>query len=119
MTTALIVDDSRVSRMMIRAIISDTKPGWNILEAGSGDEALSITENEPPDIMLLDYNMPGMDGLTLSEKLKDKFPNANISLLTANIQDSTQQKAADLGIAFIGKPITDEKIRGIIKASGI
>ncbi|MBL1277953.1 MAG: response regulator [Ectothiorhodospiraceae bacterium] len=119
MTTALIVDDSRVSRMMIRAIISDAKPDWNIIEAESGDDALSAIDNETPDVMILDYNMPGMNGLTLGEKLKDKFPGGKISLLTANIQDSTQKKAAELGIAFVGKPITDEKIRGIIQASEI
>ncbi len=118
MTTALIVDDSRVSRMMIHAIVADAKPDWNIIEAANGDEALSVVENETPDVMILDFNMPGMDGLTLGTKLKEKFPNGKISLLTANIQDSTQQKAAELGINFVGKPITDQKIRGIVDLAG-
>lgn len=118
MTTALIVDDSRVSRMMIRAIVADAKPDWNIVEAANGDEALSVVEDETPDVMILDYNMPGMDGLMLGEILKEKFPHGHISLLTANIQDSTQQKAAELGISFVGKPITDEKIRGIVEPIG-
>lgn len=119
MTTILVVDDSRVSRMMIIAIIKNSKPDWKIIEAANGDEALSMVENNSPDVMILDFNMPGMDGLTLAEKLKSQFPNGKISLLTANIQDSTQRKAAELGINFADKPITEKKIEGILSWSGI
>jgi len=113
--TVLIVDDSRVSRMMIKAIVKDVFPGWLIVEADCGDDALAKSIDIPDiDIMILDYNMPGMDGLTLAEILKEKYPNAQLSLLTANIQDSTQRKADKLGIGFVKKPITQEKIQGIL-----
>jgi two-component system, chemotaxis family, chemotaxis protein CheY len=116
MTTVLVVDDSRVSRMMIKAIIADAQPEWRIIEAGSGDEAITNVTDKTPDIAFLDFNMPGMNGIELGEILKDKFPSAKLFLLTANIQESTQQKAAALNISFIGKPITDAKIRGAIDA---
>lgn len=114
--TVLIVDDSRVSRMMICAIVKEQYPEWEIIEAKSGDEALSKCENQDNiSLMVLDYNMPGMDGLTLAAKLKEKFPVTPISLLTANVQKSIRDKAANLGVTFAPKPITEDKIIDILK----
>lgn len=65
--TVLVVDDSKVSRMMITAIIKDKHSDWTIIEAGSGNDALSASEGRKLDLCIIDYNMPGMDGLTLKE----------------------------------------------------
>lgn len=113
--TILVVDDSRVSRMMISAVIKNLFPEWGIVEAGNADEALvAIKENSNIDLVILDFNMPGMDGLELAERLVGLLPNAKLSLLTANIQDSIQRKASELGIGFVKKPITQDKIEGIL-----
>ena len=107
--TALIVDDSKLSRVMIRTILQDNFPEWKILEAANGEEALKIEEDDI-DIMTLDMNMPGMDGVTLGQELKQRYPNASISLITANIQQAVQDKANNAGFYFVAKPITEEKI---------
>lgn len=106
----LVCDDSRISRMMIKAIIKDRKPDWTIIEAENGDDALSKVENSPFDVATLDLNMPGMNGLELAEKLQELYPNATYSLLTANIQDAIKERAAKLNLTFIGKPITEDKV---------
>lgn len=111
--TVLIVDDSRVSRMLIRSVVVDRHPEWSILESGSGDEALTHVD-EGIDLMIIDFNMPGIDGLTLAEKMKGLYPAAYISMMTANAQDSLQKRADELGIGFAKKPITEEKIAGIM-----
>jgi two-component system, chemotaxis family, chemotaxis protein CheY len=112
--TILIVDDSRVSRMLIRAIITQADPHAEIIEASTGEEALAKVDSLSITIATLDLNMPGIDGLALASKLLQKFPNAKIGLLTANIQDMVRQKAEALGISFISKPITEEKILNFI-----
>lgn len=112
--TILVVDDSRVSRMLIRAIITQADPHAQVIEASNGDEALSKTESAQVTIATLDLNMPGMDGLSLASRLLERFPQAKIGLLTANIQDMVRQKAETLGIRFISKPITEEKILSFI-----
>lgn len=112
--TILVVDDSKVSRMLIKCIINDVEPNWIIVESANGDEALKVTESLEIDLMILDYNMPGIDGLTLAKELKERFPDSSISLLTANIQSATENKARDLGVDFVKKPITEEKIKGIL-----
>lgn len=108
--TILICDDSRISRMMIKAIVVDRKPDWTIIEADCGDDAISKTAEQSFDVATLDLNMPGMDGLELAEKLQQQYPDAAYALLTANIQDAIKQRAEQLNIQFIGKPITEQKV---------
>jgi CheY-like chemotaxis protein len=62
-TTVLVVDDSRVSRMMARQFILSAKPGWAIEEAGTGEEALEKVKTVSPKLILIDVNMPGIGGM--------------------------------------------------------
>jgi len=112
--TILVVDDSRVSRMLVRAIIKHADKQTEIIEACNAEEALIKTEAAQITIAILDLNMPGMDGLVLAKKLRVRFQSAKMGLLTANIQDIVRQKADALGMTFIPKPITEEKILGFI-----
>lgn len=112
--TILVVDDSRVSRMMIRTMIAGKHPDWQIVEAGSGEEALEKVRTIVPDLISLDVNMPGMGGLAAAELLRVECPQARISLLTANIQEATRNRAEALGIGFVGKPITEARIHAMI-----
>lgn len=107
--TALIVDDSKLSRVMIRTILQQNFPQWKILEAANGEEALQLAEPSI-DVMTLDMNMPGMDGITLGIELRQRYPNASISLITANVQKSTQEQADSADLYFVPKPITEDKI---------
>jgi two-component system chemotaxis response regulator CheY len=104
--TLLIVDDSRVSRMMIRALVLERQPEWQIFEAGNGEEAINQVRENMPDYVTMDMNMPGMDGVAASEQIRQAYPTTKIVLLTANIQESSRQKAQQLGLAFVTKPIT-------------
>ncbi len=110
---ALIVDDSTVTRLMIRKIITDNGGSWDIHEASSADQAVSLLPNLPSlDVVTLDQNMPGeISGLDLAASLQEKYPAAKIALITANIQNAIKDKASALGIQFIEKPISPEKLQ--------
>ncbi len=110
----LIVDDSSLARMMVRKIFITHFKEWNLREAKNAEEALAITDT-PLHLALIDFNMPGMNGLELSEKLLEKFPNLAIYLVTANIQERMHQRAESMGIGFIKKPISEGKIIDILK----
>ena len=71
--TLMIIDDSKVSRMMITAIIKDKKPDLNIIESSNGNEALDLSKGKSIDFFSIDYNMPGIDGLELISQLKKRF----------------------------------------------
>ncbi|MEE9337968.1 MAG: response regulator [Methylococcaceae bacterium] len=111
----LIVDDSKMSRMMIKRIIGTAHPDWEISEACDGQDAINQASGNELDLILLDYNMPIMDGGEAAAVLRPQFPNAQMAFLTANIQDAIKQLAIKLKIDFIPKPITEEKILKYVK----
>ena len=112
----LVVDDSRVSRMMARQFILSAKPGWTVEDAATGEEALEKVQSVTPMLILIDVNMPGIGGLAAAEQLRTLCPQAHISLVTANVQNATRNRAAELGIAFMEKPITENRIHALINA---
>lgn len=112
--TVLIIDDSRVSRMMIKSIIVDNHQDWNILEACNADEAVEQSKKNKIELMIIDYNMPGRTGLEVAEELIGLHPDAYKFMLSANIQDSIKDKAEKMSLKFMSKPITEDKIKSII-----
>ncbi|MCK6389766.1 MAG: response regulator [Azonexus sp.] len=110
----LIVDDSRMSRMLIRAIVTDQRPSWRLIEAASGDEAVALVEQETPDFVSMDVNMPGISGLEAAGRIRIKHPQTRIVMCTANIQESTREAAAKVGLHFVAKPITPASIADAI-----
>ena len=108
--TVLIVDDSRVSRLMARQYIIGLHADWIVEEAGTGEESLVKSRDVRPDLVLMDVNMPGMGGIAAAELLRQEFPAMPISLLTANVQTATRERAAAMGIGFVEKPITEARI---------
>ncbi len=106
----LVVDDSRMSRMMLKKIISNAHPDWDILEAGDGQQAVDLAKDTELDIILLDYNMPNMNGGEAAKILRPLFPEAKIAFLTANVQDAIKNLAITLQVDFIPKPITEAKV---------
>jgi CheY-like chemotaxis protein len=112
--TVLIVDDSRVSRLMARQYITSLHADWIVEEAGTGEESLVKSRTVRPDLILMDVNMPGMGGIAAAEQLRREFPHLPISLLTANVQTATREKAEALGIGFVEKPITEARIAGLL-----
>ena len=106
----LLVDDSRMSRMMLKKIISTAYPDWSILEAGDGQQAIDLAKGAELDIILLDYNMPVMNGGEAAKILRPQFPDSKMAFLTANVQESIKNLAIELKIDFIPKPITEGKI---------
>lgn len=112
--TVLIVDDSRVSRMMIRSMILAKHPDWVMEEAASGEEALEKIRTIVPHLITLDINMPGMGGIAAAEILVKECPGVCIVMLTGNIQESSHRKAQELGIGFVEKPITENCVAQVL-----
>lgn len=114
--TILVVDDSLVSRMMIKTIIESYVKEGVIIEANCGAQALEkITDVKDIDIAFIDFNMPGMTGLELIDKLKSVIEIPKVALLTANIQNDIRQQADEAGVTFLNKPINEETISAFIQ----
>ncbi|MFZ4285727.1 response regulator transcription factor [Variovorax sp. HJSM1_2] len=106
----LIVDDSRVSRMMIRSLVQAKRPHWTLLEAANGDEALASVAEGGVDYCTMDINMPGMDGTEVTERLLKKHPTVRLVLFSANVQESQKARASALGVLFVAKPVTERSV---------
>jgi len=108
--SVLVVDDSRVARIMIRNIILGIHPHWIITEAVNGKDAVDKAILETPNYITMDYNMPDMNGIEASQQILQHAAKIVIALFTANIQAHTRNQAANLGVGFVGKPITEASI---------
>ena len=106
----LIVDDSKVSRMIIRAHVLAKHPEWIISEAASGNEAVVLVDTDLPDYCSMDINMPGISGTDAAQQILDKYPSVRMVLFSANIQETYQTRASSLGIIFVAKPVTEKSI---------
>jgi DNA-binding NarL/FixJ family response regulator len=111
----LIVDDSRVSRIMIRTFVLAMHPQWIITESASGDEALQSVEQDKPDYCTMDINMPGIPGTDAAEQIIARHPEIRIAIFSANIQESQQSRSAALGASFVAKPVTEKSVALALK----
>ena len=108
--SVLIVDDSRVSRMLIKALLLARFPLWTITEAASGDAALVLAQSQTFTFCTMDINMPGLVGTDAAEQLLKMQPAMRVALFSANIQEAQQARAAQLGVCFVAKPVTEKSV---------
>ncbi|MCJ8269611.1 MAG: response regulator [Psychrosphaera sp.] len=100
--------------MIIKKEMKSLQPDWHILEAASGDLALSLLATEKVDFISADYNMLGISGIEFLAKQAECFPNARCAMLTANIQTSSSVEAKTHHAMFIEKPVTDATIEQML-----
>jgi CheY-like chemotaxis protein len=114
LTTVLIVDDSKLARIVMGKALASLAPEWRKLEAGNADEALTLLEGHAVDVIVLDFNMPGRNGLELAEELRARFAAMPIALATANVQDEVVSRARAANVAFVSKPVTEDGLRSFV-----
>src|SRR5690606_25952591 len=118
-TAVLIVDDSKLARIVVGKAVAALQPEWTRVEAASAEEALAVMESRPIDVVILDFNMPGKNGLELGEELRARYPSIPIALATANIQDEVVGRARAASVAFVAKPVTEDGMRGFISGAAL
>jgi DNA-binding NarL/FixJ family response regulator len=89
----LIADDHRLMLHAIRLALADNEDIEIVGEADSGPKVLPLVGQTDPDIVLLDVRMPGIDGLTVLERLRERYPKVRVAMLSA-VDDPTVVKAA-------------------------
>jgi CheY-like chemotaxis protein len=110
----LIVDDSKLARMAVIKALNALKPGWTRVEAASADEAVKLMQQSSPDLALLDFNMPGRDGLDLAAELRQSNPRMPVAVISANHQQEIINRARAVGATFLAKPLTEDAIAGFL-----
>jgi DNA-binding NarL/FixJ family response regulator len=109
----LIVDDRSRSRLGLRALLA-TQPGIEVIgEAGDGREALRLVEEGRPDAVLMDAKMPGVDGLTATRLIKERWPEVRVIVLTMYGTHRADAMAAGADAFLVKGCLTDELLAAI------
>lgn len=106
----MLVDDSRTIRNIEKNILAHL--GYtDILEAGDGAEALAMIEHSMPDLLLVDWNLPNMDGLTLVKNIRKNNTSVPIIMVTTEAEKDRVIEAIKAGVNnYVVKPFTAETL---------
>lgn len=106
-TRFLIVDDNEIVRRGLRGILQ-TNPEWEVCgEAADGVAALELLEKSRPDMVILDFQMPGINGLETARRMLAISPNLPILLFTQHASPDLEKHSKDVGIrAMVSKTET-------------
>ncbi|MBN2147517.1 MAG: response regulator [Anaerolineales bacterium] len=115
----LVVDDERAIRRFLRASLSTH--GYTVLEASNGSEALTITAEQRPDIIFLDLGLPDMDGIQVTQQLRE-WTDIPIIVLSVRDRESDKIQALDAGADdYLTKPFgmgeLMARVRGVLRRS--
>ncbi len=103
----LVVDDKEDSRVLVRKVLGHC--GYEVVEAGTGEDAVNMAQTEFPDLILMDVRLPGgIDGLEATRRIKALPQLAHIPILamTASVRPEDVQRTQDAGCSgFVRKPI--------------
>lgn len=109
---ALVVDDSRAMRSILTRLLGGI--GFDVAQAGDGAEALAVLDaGSRPDVILVDWNMPVMDGLTFIKNVRAREDLRDISLMMVTTESEQGQIVRALAAGaheYVIKPFTDEVI---------
>ena len=100
MPKVLLIDDDMNYRKLIKETLCLSLPSLSVKEAGDGEEALQKIEASPPDIIFMDIRLPGENGLVLTQKIKKKYPDVDIAILTSYDLPEYQEAATKNGAKY-------------------
>lgn len=112
---ALIVEDNDLNLQLMKALLSQIYPGYLILEARNGFEALEIVAEHQPDFILMDVQMPEMDGRECTRTLRANGYKNPIVACTANAVNDEREKCLEAGMDdYIPKPFSKENLKEVM-----
>jgi DNA-binding NtrC family response regulator len=112
--SVLVVDDEPIVRKSCRVVLEAA--GWQVLEAGSASGAVALLASATPRLLIVDYKMPGEDGMRLIGRLREMGIRTPAVLMSGCSTEETARDAERLGaLAFLGKPFTPDELTGTIQ----
>ena len=108
LSKVLVVDDDGPILRALQARLNHA--GYRVSTARDGTTALISAGESAPDVAVLDINMPGLDGFSVAEKLREALPDIGLVFLTASKAPECRTRAADLGAAYMEKPFDSKNL---------
>ena len=117
LATVMVVDDSITVRRVTRRLLE--RQGMRVLAARDGVEALTLLQDNRPDVMLLDIEMPRMDGFELASHIRndDELAELPIIMITSRVGEKHRSRAMEIGVdEYLGKPYQEQDLLDKINA---
>ena len=112
--TLLIIDDDDSNCQLIKAIFR--AEGMDVLVAHDGESGIELALTVPPDLLLLDLRMPGLDGLDVLARLKQELPALPVVMLTGHKDVKTAVRATQLGaFDYLTKPFVNDEVVAVVR----
>lgn len=113
----LIVDDNASLRRFLKEYLSE-EPDINVVgEAATGQEAIIKCKQLHPDLVIMDINMPGMNGIEATRRLKELMPEIQVIVQSANGADSKKAAIACGAVGYVSKEDIVEKLTELMRAA--
>ena len=113
-TKLLVVDDDPDVRMLMKIIFQ--KQSIEVFSAANGDEAVKLAKQQRPDMVLLDIDLPGMDGLDVLKSIREFDKSIPVVMLTGNRDIERARQAKNLGATdYVTKPLETDYLRELVK----
>jgi two-component system cell cycle response regulator DivK len=113
----LVVEDNPLNLKLVREVLSFA--GYDVIEAQSGEDGLRVAQENPPDLVLMDLQLPGIDGFETLHRLRQEGlgPNVPVVAVTAFAMAQDKERASRAGFdGYIEKPINVRALPGQIEA---
>ena len=114
--TILIIEDNALNALLVKDLL--LLDGFNVLEAQDAESGIEIARRHPPDLILMDVQLPGMDGLQATQKLKQdsNLQSVPIIALTSHAMQGDEQRALQAGCSgYLTKPIDTRSFTAYIR----
>ena len=115
-STVMVVDDFVDTRLMIRQFLE--LGGCRVVEAGNGREAIEVADRERPDLILMDLNMPVLDGFTATLRIRESESVRGVPIVALTAYDTAEFRAAARAVGcdeYISKPVDFNKLMGLVE----
>ncbi len=113
----LVIEDNDRNRRLVKILFNSK--GYEVIEAKTGEEAINYLQNEKPDLILLDIQLPNMDGLTLTKNIKSKPDLKDIPIIavTAYAMKGDKERVLEAGCdAYVSKPIDTRTLPELVES---
>ncbi|MCX6006843.1 MAG: response regulator transcription factor [Chloroflexi bacterium] len=113
----LLVDDHPLIRQAVRSILEKEKDINVVGEAGNGEQAIELTGKLSPDVVMMDFSMPGMNGLEATRRIKAQFPKVSVLVLTVLDDDQSIRDIMQAGASgYLVKSVFGQEIVQAVRA---
>ena len=113
----LVVEDNPLNRKLVRDVLQFA--GYDVIEAHTGEEGLRVAQQDPPDLVLMDLQLPGIDGTETLRRMRQGSlgPDVPVVAVTAFAMAEDRERASQAGFdGFVEKPISVRELPGQVEA---